>query len=196
MAMGDLLGLQDYLKESYEKSIFEQAKDSGQPWEFHIHGGRIIRGKILENPTYDLKMDIEGNGEQVLPKVEVKLVYPVNLSESVGPLIKTDEGVRALGLGPILAPRMRNFVKNKSIYPLMKDKEVVFFTLLEGEIIRGLITGFSRYEITMSLKNGNPVTILRHSIYDLRNKKGRCFLKKFQEEHRDWEKSPLFVAES
>ena len=78
----------------------------------------------------------------------------------------------------------------------MKDKEVVFFTLLEGEIIRGLITGFSRYEITMSLKNGNPVTILRHSIYDLRNKKGRCFLKKFQEEHRDWEKSPLFVSES
>ena len=194
--MGDLLGLQDYLGQSYEKSIFEQAKDSGQAWEFHIHGGRIIRGKILENPTYDLKMDIEDNGEQVLPKVEVKLVYPVNLSESVRPLIKIDEAVRALGLGPIFSPRKRTFVKNKSLYPLMKEKEVVFLTLLEGEIIRGVVTGFSRYEITMSLKNRNPVTILRHSIYDLRNKKGRCFLKKFQEEHRDWEKSPFFVPES
>ena len=195
MAMGDLLGLQGYLEECYEKLIFEKAMDSGQPWEFHIHGGRIIRGKILENTTYDLKMDIEGNGELVLPKVEVKLGYPVDLSESVRPLIKTDEAVRTLRIEPIFSPRMRNFVKNKSLFPLMKDKEVVFFTLLEGEIIRGVITGFSRYEITMSLKNGNPVTILRHSIYDLRNKKGRCFLKRFQEEQKDWERNPLFVSE-
>jgi hypothetical protein len=48
----------------------------------------------------------------------------------------------------------------------------------------------------VSLKGGFPVTILRHSIYDLRNKKGRCFLKSFQEEHRDWEKSHLFVSEN
>lgn len=194
--MGNLLGLQDYLDESYKKSIFEIARGSGQPWEFHIHGGRINRGKILEDLTYELKLDIEAGGELVLPKVEVKLVYPVDLSESVRSLIKINEKVRALGLGPIFSPHMRNFVKNKSLYPLMKDKEVVFFTLLEGEIIRGVITGFSRYDISINLKNGNPVTILRHSIHDLRNKKGRCFLKKFQEEHRDWERNPLFVSES
>jgi len=78
----------------------------------------------------------------------------------------------------------------------MKDQEVVFFTLLEGELIRGIITGFNRHEITVSLKGGIPVAILRHSIYDLRNKKGRCFLKSFQEEHRDWERSHLFVSEN
>jgi len=48
----------------------------------------------------------------------------------------------------------------------------------------------------VSLKGEIPVTILRHSIYDLKNKKGRCFLKSFQEEHRDWEKSRLFVSEN
>ncbi len=194
--MGDLLGLQEYLDESYHKSIFEQVMDSGKPWEFHIHGHRIIRGRILENLTYDLKVDIEGNGEQVLPKIEMKLLYPVHVAESIRAVIKIDEKVRALGLGPIFSPHMRNFVKNKSLFPLMKDKEVVFFTLLEGEIIKGIITGFNRYEITLSLKTGNSITILRHSIYDLRNKKGRCFLKKFQEEHRDWEKSHLFVSKS
>ena len=77
----------------------------------------------------------------------------------------------------------------------MKENEVVFFTLLEGDLLRGVIAGFSRYEITINLKGGVPLTILRHSIYDLRNKKGRCFLKSFQEEHRDWEKSKLYVSE-
>ena len=68
--------------------------------------------------------------------------------------------------------------------------------MLEGEIIKGIVTDFSRYDVTVSMKGGLPVTILRHSIYDLRNKKGRSFLKAFQEEHRDWEKSPLFEHDS
>ena len=76
----------------------------------------------------------------------------------------------------------------------MKEKEVVLFTLLEGDVLRGIIADFSRYDVTVHLKGGLPVTILRHSIYDVRNKRGRCFLKAFQQEHRDWEKSRLYVA--
>jgi len=194
--MGELLGFQEYLDGFYNKSIFEQAIDSGQPWEFHLHGHRIIRGRLLEDLTYDLKVNTEAHEEEVIPKVEMKLLYPAHLAESVRPMIKIDKKVQALGLAPIFSPRKRYFVKNKSLFPLMKDQEVIFFILLEGEIIRGIITGFSRYEITVSLKTQNPVTILRHSIYDLRNKKGRCFLKSFQEQYRDWEKSHLFVSES
>jgi hypothetical protein len=77
----------------------------------------------------------------------------------------------------------------------MKEREVLFFTLLDGKIIRGVVTDFSRYDTTVNLKGGLPVTILRHAIYDVRNKKGRSFLKSFQEKHRDWEKSSLFVEE-
>lgn len=138
---------------------------------------------------------VQFSGSRALPKVEMKLFYLAYLAESVRPMIKIDKKIQALGLDPIFSPQKRYFVKNKSLFPLMKDQEVVFFTLLEGEIIRGIITGFSRYEITASMKTGDPVTILRHSIYDLRNKKGRCFLKSFQEEHRDWEKNRLFVPE-
>lgn len=34
---------------------------------------------------------------------------------------------------------------------------------------------------------------MRHSILDLRDKKGRSFMKSFQEVHKDWENSGLFV---
>ena len=196
MKMGYLLGLQEYLNEHYGRSVFDQALDSKKPWEFHVHGCRIIRASVLENLRYDVKLQIEGEKDQeVLPKVQIKCLYSVDLADSIQGFIKTDEKVRALGLEPIFSPHKRYFVKNKSLFPLMKEKEVVFFTLLEGEIIRGIIAGFTRYDITVHLKGGKPVMILRHSIYDLRNKKGRCFLKRFQEEHRDWEKSALFVSE-
>jgi len=194
MTMGYLLGLKEYLDEAYANSIFDQVLISKQPWEFHLHDDRIVTARVLENLTYDLKVDIEGQGQEELPKLQVKLLYPADLAESVSPLIKMDKKIKALAQSPIPSPEERYFIKNKSLFPLVKEKQVVFFTLLEGEIIKGIIAGFSRYDITVNLKGGTQVTILRHSIYDLRDKKGRCFLKSAQEKHRDWEKSDLFVS--
>ena len=187
--MGYLSGLQEYLDKAYHASIFDHAFESKKPWEFHVHTHRIIKGKILENLTYDIKL-----GNELLPKTNVKLLYPEDLSKSVMPLMKLDKKIRGLSLEPIIAPKDRYHIKNKSLFPLMKEKKVVFFTLLEGEIFRGIIAGFGRYEITVSVKEEIPITVMRHSICDLRDKKGRCFLKSFQEEQRDWEKTSLFVS--
>ncbi len=193
--MGELIGLKEYLAQNYDQSIFDQAVESGKPYMLHMHGQKSLQAIIAENLIYDIKADTEGK-EDIIQKIEIKFLYPAELKESVIPLLKEDKKVKDLGLEPIPRPNARFFVKNKSLFPLMKENEVVFFTLLEGDLIRGVLSGFSRYEITLNLKGGVPLTILRHSIYDLRNKKGRCFLKSFQEERRDWEKSKLYVDES
>lgn len=196
--MGFLSGLQEYLDDNYSNSIFDQAFESKETYEFHLHGHRIVKATVIENLKYDLNIgpvEITPLGATHLPKTDVKLVYPAALSDTVRPLLKTDPKVRDLRLEPIIPARKRHHIKNKSLYPLMKERQVAFFTLMEGEVVKGLITGFTRYEITVSLKGGTPVSILRHAVYDLRDKKGRCFLKSFQETHRDWEKSDLFVSE-
>jgi hypothetical protein len=59
----------------------------------------------------------------------------------------------------------------------MQQREVLFFTLLEGEVIRGLVLAFSRYDLTIGLKGGIPIAVLRHSVLDVRDNKGRCYLK-------------------
>jgi len=192
--MGSLLGLQKYLDESYNTSVFDQAFESQEPWELHLHNHRIIKSKVQENLRYDLRFSTKERGEEILPKTDVKLLYPADLSDSVRPLLKTDKKVRNLGLEPIISPRMRHHINNKSLFPLINERRVLFFTLTEGEIVKGLVTGFTRYEITVSLKGGIPVYILRHSVYDLRDKKGLCFLKSCQETRRDWQKSDLFVS--
>ena len=191
--MGYIHVLQQYLDESYEVSIFDQALFSKDMYEIHLHRHIIIKAGVIENFKYDIKVAIEGKGNEVIPKVSIKMLYPLSHSEAAAVLIKTDDKISALDVEPILAPAKRYHIKNKSLFPLMKEKTVVFFTLLEGEIIRGIITGFSRYEITVNLKGGVPVTLMRHSILNLRDKKGRSFMKSFQEVHRDWEKSGLFL---
>ena len=193
--MGHLLGLKEYLDKKYNTSVFDQAVASGKPWELYLHDRRTITATVLENRKWDITVQIAGQAKEELQKIQVKFLYPADLNEFVKPLIRIDRKVEALGLEAILAPGKRCFVKNKSLFPLMKEKDVLFFTLLEGEIIRGIIADFSRFEITVNLKGARPVTILRHAIYNLRNKEGRSFLKSFQEELRDWEKSPLYIAQ-
>lgn len=191
--VGHLQGLNEYLDENYRLSVFDTALDSQESWDLHVHNHRIISARIIENQTYDVVIDSEDEGEQTLPKTDVKFLYRSSSRSAVRRLIKTERKVKDLKLEPIPSPRNRYHIKNKSLFPLMHERKVVFVTLLEGEIARGIIVDFSRYEITINLKGGVSVTILRHSVYDLCDKKGRCFLKSSQEEHRDWEKSSLYV---
>lgn len=191
--MGHLTGLKDYLDTAYKRSVFEQVCASHTLWTLHLHGQRIVQASIVENHTYDLKVAMADAEPEELPKIQVKFLYPAELSAAIKTLIKVDKKVAGLKHAPILEPSKRYFIKNKTLFPLMKDKQVLFFTLLEGEIIRGIIADFSQYDITINLKGGIPVVILRHSIYDARDKTGRCLLKTFQDEHKDWQKSLLFV---
>ena len=188
-----LAGFRAYLNAGYEQSVFERALAAQDLWECHLHTHRMEQLRVTANLTYDLQVDVGGETPEDLPKLHVKLLYPAAQAAAVAPLIKSDSRVRAQGLRPILSPAARHHVKNKSLFVLMKDREVVFFTLLEGEIVRGVIDDFSRYDITVNVKGGLPVVLLRHSIYDLRNKQGRCYLQSFQNTHRDWQKSALFV---
>jgi sRNA-binding regulator protein Hfq len=192
--MGHLEGLDEYLARNYEVSVFDTAMTSGKPWALHLHGRRVLRGVVMENRKWEISLDIPGKGKEELQKIQVNYLYPDAASAAVKPLIKVDKKVESMNLEPILAPRRRYFVKNKSLFPLMKEKEVLLFTLLDGEVLRGIVSDFSRYDVTLSMKGGVLVTLLRHSIYDLRNKKGRCFLKSFQDSHRDWEKSSLYIS--
>lgn len=192
--MGYLKGLQEYLEENYRHSIFDTAFQSGEWWEFHLFPHRVISAKIDENQIYDLVLNGEGFGKDPIPKTDVKLLYPAKQAEKTRLLLKTDQKVKNLKLEPIIPPKNRHHIKNKSLFPLMKSREVLFFTLLEGEKIKGILGGFTRYDITLHLKGGIPVHLLRHAVYDLRDKKGRCFLKSFQETRKDWEKSELFVT--
>lgn len=193
--MGYLRGFNEYLDAHYNESLFDQAVGDGNAWETHIHGHRVVEVRVLENLTYDVRVDVENSGVEILPKIHIKFLYSSEIADAVKPLIRENKAVKSLAVGPHFSPRYRNHVKNKTLYPLMEERDVLFFTLLEGEVVKGIVGGFNRYEITLHMKGALPVTILRHSIYDIRDKKGRCYLKSHQEKRQDWQKSRLYVEE-
>ena len=114
--MGHLAGLKDYLDTMYARSVCDQALASHTPWLLHLHGQRIVQASIVANRTYDLTVAMADAGQEELPKIQVKCLYPVELSAAVRPLIKVDKKVAGLGLAPILEPDKRHFIKNKASF--------------------------------------------------------------------------------
>jgi hypothetical protein len=169
--------LRKYLNDNYEKSAIDLAMNDALPWVYHLHGRRIVSARPVQNSTYNVVLAIDGQPEEELHKTKIKLLYPASHAEASVKLIKIDSNVRALALEPIVPAKERHHIKNKTLFPLMEAREVLFFTLLEGEVVRGLVSAFSRYDLTVSLKGGVSVVVMRHGILDVRDKKDRCYLK-------------------
>lgn len=175
--MGKYDELNEYLARFYAKSVFDHACKAGRPFVMYLHGHRVEKILVLKNLKYDLKAKFADGTEQVLSKLEVKMVCEEAEASRTAALLDVDKKVEKLSLEAIRVPSSRNHVKNKTLYPLMQERQVLFCTLLEGEVVRGLITGFTRYEITFAMKGGVEVTVLRHAVKDLRDKKGKSYLK-------------------
>jgi len=189
-----LAGFKEYLDENYERFALDKASAHGTWHVFHLHGKRILPARVIDNQTYEATLEDEQGNRHPVHKTEIKFFHSLEEALDIAEKLKIDHKVRSLGLESIYSTKDRNFIKNKTLYPLMLDREVLFITLLEGEILRGVIQAFNRYEIQLSLKSGLPVILLRHALFDVRNKKGRNFLKSVQDKKKDWKKSQYYVT--
>lgn len=190
-----LIGLSEYLKDCYNQMIFDTLAKTGDRRVFHLHSQRVATARVVENLKYDITLDMQDTGVETLPKTRIKCVYRLAHHEEIAGQMRIDHRVRKLRQHPILSPAKRFHVKNKSLFPLMNERKVLFITLLEGEVLRGIIGGFSRYEILLRMRGGLPVTVMRHAIFEIRDKTERSYLKQNQQICRDWKKSPLYVGE-
>ncbi len=172
-----LEGLRDYLASHQKDSIFAKEAGRDTSWCLFLHGDERKKGRIQSDQTYEIDLLTPQGVVEKIHKVKVKLLCEASQEEEVRERLRQDEALKAAPQGPHFGPRYRHHIKNKTLYPLMNRKEVLFFTTLEGEVLRGVLTGFSRYEIYLSMKGGIPVVLLRHAVFEVRDKKGQSYLK-------------------
>jgi sRNA-binding regulator protein Hfq len=172
-----LAGLEDYLAAHQRDSIFAREAGGEASWCLFLHGDQRRKGKILGDETYEIRFVTQEGVTEKIHKVNVKMLCEAANEEEVLGRLKTNEALKEAPEGPHFGPRYRHHMKNKTLYPLMNRREVLFFTTLEGEVLRGIVTGFSRFEINLSMKGGVSVVLLRHAVFDVRDKKGRSYTK-------------------
>lgn len=170
--------LPSYLAEHYQLSVFDDMEKGGESWVFHLHQNRCVTGRLKTNKQYEVVFVHEDGKEEEIPKLSIKFLYLKTHEASVKKAIKFDRKVQVRALQPILTLGKRHHIKNKTLFPLLTGKTLLFFTTLEGEIIGGVVGGFTKYEITVLGKRAVPVTLLRHAVFDVRDQRNKCYLKR------------------
>lgn len=176
--------LKSYMDAHYDESIFDELLKNGEEWVLHVHGHKTIVGSVVMNNKYDVVLTTKTQDRLPVTKHYIKFLYRVEHKEDLKSKIKMDRKVKKEEIGPILNPRKRNHIKNKTLFPLMNERTVLDFTSLEGDIVSGIIGGFTRYEITILGRGGVPVVFLRHAIQEVRDKRNKSHLKQAVEEKK------------
>ncbi len=193
--MGYLRGLTEYLKRNYDRDIFKEFKFKNTLLHFHLVGHQELTRKIRKSVTFDVDLMDRNKQVQRYPKLHIKFYYPAKFQEAVKPLIDVNPDIVAKNIQPIRHIRERYHIKNKTLYPLMMERQAVVITLLEGDVLRGFIDDFTRYEIFLKFHDDLRIVVLRHAILRVEDFHGRNMLKDFQDEVKDWKKSSLWVEE-
>ena len=131
-------------------SIFEKECGKETSWCLFLHDGREVVGRITKNAIFEFHFSMEGGESEEIHKVNVNFLCPASFRDEIHKQMKSDAAVAQKAEGPHFSTRYRHHIKNKSLYPLMNRREVLFFTMLKGEVLRGIISAFSRYEIDLS----------------------------------------------
>ena len=142
--------------------------EPGVPLALALHGNRVIKGQVVPVDPYTFRF-VEGEGEgdpEEIHKLEVKFGYdPADWK-------KLKKGVRQNKRQPerdtpAVHPQDRYSCSDRRLFGYLDRGDEVVATLLDGDILRGRVAWFGRYEFGLILRTEAEVTIFRHALKDL-----------------------------
>jgi len=145
----------------------------GGPLVLLMHGDTRLMARVLDSAPYFVRLqpvDERGTttGDPVeVHKLQLKIAYPVPAWKEIRKVLKRDKDLQANPLPPIPRPQDRFGCSDKRLFKLAERKVELSITPLEGEVLRGTVAWFSRFEIGLAIKGGAVITVFRHALHAL-----------------------------
>jgi len=168
--------LQVHREENRLRSCLDDATRDDKTLSLALHGKRELLCKVQTVLPYSVlvvpfhpKKGPQGDPEEI-HKLQLKYGYTPEDWKRVRKGIKQDSKLARAPLAPIERPQDRYTCSDRRMFRYMDGAIAVQATLLEGEILRGEVTWFGRYEFGLALKGGRAeVPVFGHALHDLRD---------------------------
>ncbi len=156
--------MENHLQEYLQHSCLDQSLRLEQPWVFGLHGQRRVEAAVTSNDAYTVMLSGK-EGEQEVHKLQFKYGYLPDAWKKVRKSLKKDKALASSPREPITRPQDRYSCSDKRLFRYMDEETMIDVTLLEGEIFRGQVSWFGRFEFGLQLKGGVEVVIFRHALH-------------------------------
>jgi sRNA-binding regulator protein Hfq len=157
--------MQSHRDENRHRSILVQLAESGEPLALALHQGQRAQGTVQNVERYAFEFLPEGFDEPVeIHKLQVKYAYRPEHWKQVRKALSFNKKLERSPLSPESRPQDRFSLADKRLFQAMDGELEVEVTLLEGEVIRGKIRWFGRWEFGIEPKTGGEIVVFRHAL--------------------------------
>lgn len=132
-----------------------------------LTGGRTLTGVVRSVDAYSFVFQEDGADPVELHKLQAKFAYAPSAWKVVKKALRVDKRVAAQPREPALRPQDRYSCSDKRLFGYMERHLDVSATTLEGDLLRGRVAWFSRYEFALELKPGVELVLFRHALRDI-----------------------------
>lgn len=154
------------LESNYARSCLEVAQKDGRPLGLALHGHRRVRGRVLSVGKYEFQLLEDGAADPIsIHKTQVKYGYDPGAFKDLKKFHTIDNHVKKLSMEPILRVKDRHHFKNLTLQRAMDEGTEIEVVSLEGDVFKGQVTWFGRWEFGMRFKGGVEVTVFRHAVF-------------------------------
>lgn len=132
-----------------------------------LTGGETVTGTVASVEAYMLHFQPRKGDPQELHKLRAKFAYEPSVWKALKKSARVDKRIAGQKREPAVRPQDRYSCSDKRLFGYMDDGEEVVVTTIEGDVLRGHVSWFSRYEFGLRLKGDAEVVIFRHALYDV-----------------------------
>lgn len=160
--------IRSQLLEIQKRSFRYSRLNEYQPGEYvalYLFNYGLITGDVQDNAPYDIDLIREGEHTPVMVKKhDIKIHFPVEMTERVIELIKKDESIANLGLGSTVDMKERYRPVPEEALAWLTMPLPVKFVLRDGDAITGRVKRASAYEIEVEVEPDLQIIIMTHAL--------------------------------
>jgi sRNA-binding regulator protein Hfq len=160
--------LDEHRRDFGSRSVLVDLAGTDQVVIIAIHGKKRVTGKVLSTDVYTVQFLEDGHDEPTeLHKLQMKFGHAPDDWKLVRKATRTDKTRSRTPEAPIARPQDRYTCSDKRLFRYVDEATEVKATLLEGEVLKGRIKWFSRFELGLEIKGDASVIVFRHALADL-----------------------------
>ncbi len=148
-----------------ERSCLDDAAASGEALTLGLVDGSSVKGPVQAVDAYTIRVG-EGAAAKEVHKLQASFAYASSAWKAAKKALRTDPALAKKGLRPSLRPQDRYNCSDRRLFRYVDTACEVQVTLLDGTLLRGVITWFSRFEFAVRVKDAE-VFVFRHALSEV-----------------------------
>jgi sRNA-binding regulator protein Hfq len=132
-----------------------------------LHEGTTLKGTVIDVEPYQIMFRPDSGEPVAIHKLKLLYAYAPDAWKAVKKGIRVDKKHGRDTEQPAVRPQDRYSCSDRRLFGYLDRNVDLNVSLLSGEVLRGHITWFGRYEFGLKLRSDAEITVFRHALRDL-----------------------------